>query len=139
MAGQLQPLKDLARPAPRPSAAAVPLPREKPPQPTDALTIQTPSGLVHPTADLRRNDVRCADPSLTAMITREKFDCLAPTSMKNSWHCTLATWPRRHEQTVKWSGREVPIAPMQSPAFHFDADQYDTELTRALTNRQRPS
>lgn len=44
----------------------------------------------------------------------------------------LSVFVRRHGETVEWSNWQVPVDQLLPPAFHFDADQYDAELTRAL-------
>ncbi|MFJ9760998.1 hypothetical protein [Streptomyces sp. NPDC101149] len=48
----------------------------------------------------------------------------------------LSVFVQRHGQIVEWSDWEVPFDQVRPPAFHFDADQYDAELTRALTDRR---
>jgi hypothetical protein len=40
---------------------------------------------------------------------------------------------QRHGGIVEWSDWQVPVGEARPPIFHFDADQYDAELTRALT------
>lgn len=45
----------------------------------------------------------------------------------------LSVFVRRHGGIVEWSDWQVPADEARPPAFHFDADQYDAELTRALT------
>lgn len=49
----------------------------------------------------------------------------------------LSVFVQRRGGTVEWSDWEVPIDMVRPPAFYFDADQYDAELTRALTDRRR--
>ncbi|MFJ6852956.1 hypothetical protein ACIQM3_20900 [Streptomyces sp. NPDC091271] len=45
----------------------------------------------------------------------------------------LSVFVQRHGRIVKWSDWQVPVDEERPPTFHFDADQYDAELTRALT------
>ncbi|MFI6951462.1 hypothetical protein [Streptomyces sp. NPDC050422] len=45
----------------------------------------------------------------------------------------LSVFVQRHGRIVKWSDWQVPVDEARPPTFHFDADQYDAELTRALT------
>ncbi|MFD1831315.1 hypothetical protein ACFSJS_16850 [Streptomyces desertarenae] len=45
----------------------------------------------------------------------------------------LSVFVQRHGEIVEWSDWQVPADEARPPAFHFDADQYDAELTRALT------
>ena len=44
----------------------------------------------------------------------------------------LSVFVQRHGGIVEWSGWQVPVYEVRPPIFHFDADQYDAELTRAL-------
>ncbi|MCW8103205.1 hypothetical protein [Streptomyces tauricus] len=44
----------------------------------------------------------------------------------------LSVFVQRHGGIVEWSDWQVPVDVARLPAFHFDADQYDAELTRAL-------
>ncbi|MFG2267273.1 hypothetical protein [Streptomyces sp. NPDC048720] len=48
----------------------------------------------------------------------------------------LSVFVQRHGGIVEWSDWQVPTGRAQLPAFCFDADQYDAELTRAM--RERP-
>ncbi|WP_406453442.1 hypothetical protein OG782_21775 [Streptomyces sp. NBC_00876] len=43
----------------------------------------------------------------------------------------LSVFVQRHGGIVEWSDWQVPVDDARPPAFHFDADQYDAELTRA--------
>ncbi|MFF1678356.1 hypothetical protein ACFVYG_20240 [Streptomyces sp. NPDC058256] len=45
----------------------------------------------------------------------------------------LSVFVQRHGGIVEWSDWRVPANEARPPAFHFAADQYDAELTRALT------
>ncbi|MFD7969731.1 hypothetical protein [Streptomyces clavifer] len=45
----------------------------------------------------------------------------------------LSALVQRHGGIVEWSDWQVPVDEARPPAFHFDADQYDAELTRMLT------
>ncbi|MDG9688278.1 hypothetical protein QC334_37075 [Streptomyces sp. DH18] len=45
----------------------------------------------------------------------------------------LSVFVQRHGGSVEWSDWQVPVDEARPPVFHFDADQYDAELTRALT------
>ncbi|MFJ1529448.1 hypothetical protein ACIOFV_13650 [Streptomyces mirabilis] len=45
----------------------------------------------------------------------------------------LSMFVQRHGGIVEWSDWQVPVGEARPPIFHFDADQYDAELTRALT------
>ncbi|MFD5518810.1 hypothetical protein [Streptomyces sp. NPDC127066] len=45
----------------------------------------------------------------------------------------LSVFMQRHGGIVEWSAWQVPVDAARPPTFHFDADQYDAELTRALT------
>ncbi|MFE9726513.1 hypothetical protein ACFYQ5_23680 [Streptomyces sp. NPDC005794] len=45
----------------------------------------------------------------------------------------LSVFVQRHGGIVGWSDWQVPVDAAHPPVFHFDADQYDAELTRALT------
>lgn len=45
----------------------------------------------------------------------------------------LSVFVQRHGGIVEWSDWQVPVDEAQPPGFHFDADQYDAELTCALT------
>ncbi|MEV2193651.1 hypothetical protein AB0I02_22085 [Streptomyces phaeochromogenes] len=45
----------------------------------------------------------------------------------------LSVFVQRHGGIVEWSDWQVPVDGAHPPGFHFDADQYDAELTRALT------
>ncbi|MFI2780702.1 hypothetical protein [Streptomyces sp. ALB3] len=45
----------------------------------------------------------------------------------------LSVFVQRHGEIVEWSDWQVPVDESRPPAFRFDADQYDAELTRALT------
>ncbi|MEU6200719.1 hypothetical protein [Streptomyces sp. NPDC047061] len=47
----------------------------------------------------------------------------------------LSVFVQRHGEVVEWSDWQVPTDGTRPPAFHFGADQYDAELTRALTDR----
>ncbi|MFF1640622.1 hypothetical protein ACFVXA_23910 [Streptomyces sp. NPDC058246] len=47
----------------------------------------------------------------------------------------LSVFVRRHGGIVEWSEWQVPVDTTRPPALHFDADQYDAELTRAATDR----
>ncbi|WP_156722861.1 hypothetical protein [Streptomyces apocyni] len=44
----------------------------------------------------------------------------------------LSVFVHRHGGIVEWSDWQVPVDEACPVAFHFDADQYDAELTRAL-------
>ncbi|MFF0746714.1 hypothetical protein ACFYVL_40630 [Streptomyces sp. NPDC004111] len=44
----------------------------------------------------------------------------------------LSVFVQRHGETVEWSDWQVPVDEARPAVFHFDADQYDAELTRAL-------
>ncbi|MFH9552824.1 hypothetical protein [Streptomyces sp. NPDC017435] len=46
----------------------------------------------------------------------------------------LSVFVQRHGRIVEWSAWQVPMDGVRPPAFSFDADQYDAELTRALTD-----
>ncbi|MEU6770580.1 hypothetical protein [Streptomyces sp. NPDC046759] len=48
----------------------------------------------------------------------------------------LSVFVQRHGGSVEWSDWQVPRDEVRPPAFCFDADQYDAELTRALTDRR---
>ncbi|MFI1439693.1 hypothetical protein [Streptomyces fructofermentans] len=48
----------------------------------------------------------------------------------------LSAFVQRHGGIVEWSDWQVPRGRAGLPAFHFDAGQYDAELTRALTDRR---
>ncbi|MFJ5273319.1 hypothetical protein [Streptomyces sp. NPDC088358] len=48
----------------------------------------------------------------------------------------LSVFVRRHGGIVEWSDWQVPVGAVRPPAFYFDADQYDAELTRALADRR---
>ncbi|WP_323137168.1 MULTISPECIES: hypothetical protein [unclassified Streptomyces] len=48
----------------------------------------------------------------------------------------LSVFVQRHGGMVKWSDWQVPMDKVRPPAFCFDADQYDAELTRALADRR---
>lgn len=48
----------------------------------------------------------------------------------------LSVFMERHSGIVEWSDWRVPIDKVRPPAFSFDADQYDAELPRALTDRR---
>ncbi|MGW0574088.1 hypothetical protein [Streptomyces tauricus] len=39
---------------------------------------------------------------------------------------------QRHGGIVEWSDWQVPVDVARLSAFHFDANEYDAELTRAL-------
>lgn len=43
----------------------------------------------------------------------------------------LSVFVRRHGGIVEWSDWQVPVDEVCPPTFHFDADRYDAELTRA--------
>jgi len=43
----------------------------------------------------------------------------------------LSVFVRRHGDIVEWSDWQVPEGEAQLPAFHFEARQYDAEVTRA--------
>ncbi|MEU0788397.1 hypothetical protein ABZ341_43620 [Streptomyces sp. NPDC006173] len=45
----------------------------------------------------------------------------------------LSVFVQRRGGIVEWSDWQVPLDEVLPPIFHFDADQYDAELTRALT------
>ncbi|MGW3120989.1 hypothetical protein ACWDBW_28215 [Streptomyces sp. NPDC001107] len=45
----------------------------------------------------------------------------------------LSVFVQRHGGIVEWSDWRVPSGKVRPPAFCLDADQYDAELTRALT------
>ncbi|MFF4733498.1 hypothetical protein ACFY3M_51630 [Streptomyces mirabilis] len=45
----------------------------------------------------------------------------------------LSMFVQRHGGIVEWSDWQVPVGEARPPIFRFDADQYDAELTRALT------
>ncbi|MFJ6700005.1 hypothetical protein ACIQM4_28695 [Streptomyces sp. NPDC091272] len=45
----------------------------------------------------------------------------------------LSVFVQRHGGIVEWSDWQVPADEARPPAFHFDADQYDGELIRALS------
>ncbi|WP_217139883.1 hypothetical protein [Streptomyces sp. AC627_RSS907] len=45
----------------------------------------------------------------------------------------LSVFVQRHGRIVEWSDWQVPVDGTRPPTFHFAADQYDAELTRALT------
>ena len=49
----------------------------------------------------------------------------------------LSVFVRRHGGIVEWSDWQVPVDRVRPPVLHFDADQYDAELTRAVTDRRR--
>ncbi|MFJ3720596.1 hypothetical protein [Streptomyces sp. NPDC090057] len=44
----------------------------------------------------------------------------------------LSVFVQRHGGIVEWSDWQLPTGRAQLPAFCFDADPYDAELTRAL-------
>ncbi|MFD9001573.1 hypothetical protein ACFV0T_11485 [Streptomyces sp. NPDC059582] len=48
----------------------------------------------------------------------------------------LSVVVQRHRGIVEWSDWQVPADRARLPVFCFDADQYDAELTRALTARR---
>lgn len=48
----------------------------------------------------------------------------------------LSVFVQRHDGVVEWSDWRAPVDKVRPPAFCFDADQYDAELTRALTDRR---
>jgi hypothetical protein len=48
----------------------------------------------------------------------------------------LSVFVQRHGGMVEWSDWQVPMDKVRPPAFCFDVDQYDAELTRALTDRR---
>ncbi|MFF3448497.1 hypothetical protein ACFYXJ_15365 [Streptomyces sp. NPDC002667] len=48
----------------------------------------------------------------------------------------LSVFVQRHGGIVEWSDWRVPLDKVRPPAFSFDADQYDAELTRVLTDRR---
>ena len=48
----------------------------------------------------------------------------------------LSVFVQRHGGMVDWSDWQVPMDKVRPPAFCFDVDQYDAELTRALTDRR---
>jgi hypothetical protein len=41
----------------------------------------------------------------------------------------LSVFVQRHGRIVEWSDWQVPVDEARPPTFHFDADQYDAELT----------
>ncbi|MFJ3082785.1 hypothetical protein ACIPJG_23955 [Streptomyces halstedii] len=45
----------------------------------------------------------------------------------------LSVFVQRHGRIVEWSDWQGPVAEACPAACHFDAEQYDAELTRALT------
>ncbi|MEU1077279.1 MULTISPECIES: hypothetical protein [unclassified Streptomyces] len=45
----------------------------------------------------------------------------------------LSVFVQRHGGIVEWSDWQVPVNKARPPTLHFDADQYDAALTRALT------
>ncbi|WP_333740571.1 hypothetical protein [Streptomyces sp. IBSBF 2806] len=47
----------------------------------------------------------------------------------------LSVFVQRHGGVVEWSDWQVPVDQARPPTFHFDADQYDGEVTRALGDR----
>ena len=47
----------------------------------------------------------------------------------------LSVFVQRHGGIVEWSDWQAPGGKAWPPAFHFDADQYDAEVTRASTDR----
>ncbi|MFC7640682.1 hypothetical protein ACFQX6_06470 [Streptosporangium lutulentum] len=47
----------------------------------------------------------------------------------------LSVFVQRHAGIVEWSDWQVPVDHVRPPTFHFDADQYDAEVTRALADR----
>ncbi|MCQ9180974.1 hypothetical protein KMT30_18395 [Streptomyces sp. IBSBF 2953] len=47
----------------------------------------------------------------------------------------LSVFVRRYDGIVEWSDWLAPAGQVRPPAFHFDADQYDGEVTRALGER----
>ncbi|MFD4409184.1 hypothetical protein [Streptomyces sp. NPDC058476] len=49
----------------------------------------------------------------------------------------LSVFVQRHGGIVEWSDWQVPMGKSRPPALYFDADQYDAELTRAVTDRWR--
>ncbi|MFJ4983663.1 hypothetical protein ACIP9H_07725 [Streptomyces sp. NPDC088732] len=48
----------------------------------------------------------------------------------------LSVLVRRHDGLVEWSDWQVPAGQVCPPAFHFDAEEYDRELTRASAGRR---
>ncbi|MFE2530786.1 hypothetical protein [Streptomyces sp. NPDC059371] len=46
----------------------------------------------------------------------------------------LSVFVQRQGRIVEWSDWQVPIDEVRPPAFHFDADQYDAELTRVTSS-----
>ncbi|MGV9658298.1 hypothetical protein ACWDR5_15150 [Streptomyces koyangensis] len=44
----------------------------------------------------------------------------------------LSVFVQRHGRIVRWSDWQVPADEARPPTCHFDAEQYDAELTRAL-------
>ncbi|MFB7312519.1 hypothetical protein [Streptomyces sp. NPDC056192] len=47
----------------------------------------------------------------------------------------LSVFMQRQGGIVEWSDWQAPYVGMAPPAFHFDADQYDAEVARALADR----
>ncbi|MEV5534529.1 hypothetical protein [Streptomyces prunicolor] len=45
----------------------------------------------------------------------------------------LSVFVRRHGEVVEWSDWQVPTDQVRPPAFCFDTDQYDAELTLAVS------
>lgn len=48
----------------------------------------------------------------------------------------LSVFVRRRGGIVEWSDWQVPVDQACPPTFHFEADQYDGEVTRALADRR---
>ncbi|MEV6781147.1 hypothetical protein [Streptomyces sp. NPDC051098] len=49
----------------------------------------------------------------------------------------LSVFVQRHGDVVEWSDWQTPGDEPRPPEFHFEADLYDAELTRALAERRR--
>lgn len=47
----------------------------------------------------------------------------------------LTVFVQRHGGIVEWSDWQVPVDQVGPSAFYFDADQYDGEVSRALSDR----
>ncbi|MFI9569700.1 hypothetical protein [Streptomyces rishiriensis] len=47
----------------------------------------------------------------------------------------LSVFVQRHGGVVEWSDWQAPAGRVRPPTFHFDADQYEGEVTRALADR----
>ncbi|MFE1801294.1 hypothetical protein ACFW9L_34765 [Streptomyces sp. NPDC059517] len=48
----------------------------------------------------------------------------------------LSVFVQRLGGLVEWSDWQVPVDKERPPTFYFDAERYDAELTRSLTDRQ---